>query len=308
MHFSGQRLSRQAAPRVLMLVAFALALLAAGTGTHLVTSYAAADSVTEDGCGAVVPHRSDGRPWSCTFADDFSGRTLDPDKWAVGATGETGNHYAVDCLVDDPRNVSVGDGVLRLSLRRLDKPVACPSPYGAFLTRWTAGMVTTSHRFAQRYGRVEIRAAFPAAKGPGMHGALWLYPQQETYGRWPASGEIDVAEHRTVEPDHAVPTLHYGRLGADARETNWNCRIGDASQFHTYVLEWTPSAITITYDGRTCLHSTAWAGPDGGPGGAPFDQPFFLLLSQGRGVGLNSPNGATPAVGTMQVDYVRVWQ
>ncbi len=308
MLFSGLKSLGTPVLRAVLAGVLLLLLLAAGTEPRLAAPAAQAYAGLAGRCGDAVPHRANGTPWRCTFADDFSGHELDHDRWTVGTTEGTGNHYGLDCLVDDPANVSVGGGVLRLSVRRLAEPMTCSSPFGNFSTRWTGGMVTTGRKFAQRYGRVEIRAAFPGASGPGMHGALWLYPQEQRYGRWPASGEIDVAEHRTLAPRYAVPTLHYGRLGADARETNWNCPIGDADAFHTYVLEWTPSAITITYDGRTCLHSTAWAGPAGGPGPRPFDQPFFLLLTQGRGAGVNSPDAATPSLGTMRVDHVRVWR
>ncbi len=262
-------------------------------------------------CGSTT-QKPDGSWWRCTFADDFSGTTLDTGKWTVTKTGSTAQHYNVDCLVDDSANVAVAGGTLRLSARRAPEPFTCDSPYGGFTTQWTGGMVTTGRKFAQAYGRYEIRAKFPDATVPGMHGALWLYPQEQTYGRWPASGEIDIAEHRTAMFDKAVPSLHYLRQQQDAWPTNWNCRVGDASAFHTYGLDWSPGSITITVDGQTCLQTTSWiAGNLLGdllPGSAPFDKPFFLLLTQGRGVGQNSPVSQTPGQGTMEVDYVRVWK
>jgi beta-glucanase (GH16 family) len=231
----------------------------------------------------------------------------------VTRTDQTGQHQNVDCLVDDPGNVAVADGTLRLTARRAGAPFTCDSPYGAFTTQWTGGMVTTGRKFAQAYGRYQIRAKFPDATVAGMHGALWLYPQEHSYGAWPASGEIDVAEHRTAMADKAVPTLHYLTptltATADAFVTNWNCQV-DASAFHTYGLDWAPGSITITVDGQTCLQKVSWLASNLlGPlsGDAPFDKPFFLLLTQGAGVGQNSPVSQTPSQGTMQVDYVRVW-
>jgi hypothetical protein len=41
---------------------------------------------------------------------------------------------------------------------------------------------------------------------------------------------------------------------------------------------------------------------------APFDQPFFLSLTQALGVGTNSPTASTPLPATTLVDYVRVWK
>jgi hypothetical protein len=42
---------------------------------------------------------------------------------------------------------------------------------------------------------------------------------------------------------------------------------------------------------------------------APFDQPFFIALTQALGVGTNSFNPATtPLPATTSIDYVRVWK
>jgi hypothetical protein len=42
---------------------------------------------------------------------------------------------------------------------------------------------------------------------------------------------------------------------------------------------------------------------------APFDQPFFILLTQALGVGTNQFDPATtPLPATTSVDYVRVWK
>jgi hypothetical protein len=42
---------------------------------------------------------------------------------------------------------------------------------------------------------------------------------------------------------------------------------------------------------------------------APFDQPFFLALTQALGIGGNAFNPATtPLPATTQIDYVRIWQ
>ena len=288
----------------------------ATTVTSTPTAAPATPSVTSDpvqdaaagACGSTTT-KADGSYWKCTFADDFSGTALDTTKWTVTRTDQTAQHQNVDCLVDSPDNVSVADGTLRLSARKADAPFTCASPRGAFTTQWTGGMVTTGRKFAQAYGRYEIRAKFPDATVAGMHGALWLYPQDLNYGAWPASGEIDIAEHRTAMADKAVPSLHYLSSGADAWVTNWNCTV-DASNFHTYGLLWAPGSITITVDGRPCLQKVSWLASNqlgALTGSAPFDKPFFLLLTQGAGVGGNSPVSQTPTQGTMQVDYVRVW-
>jgi beta-glucanase (GH16 family) len=77
--------------------------------------------------------------------------------------------------------------------------------------------------------------------------------------------------------------------------------------FHIYVLEWTTSTITVSYDGTVCM-TTSWhpAAPLAKP--APFDQPFAMILNQGLGIYGNTVDPAvTPLPSSMYVDYVRAW-
>ena len=43
-----------------------------------------------------------------------------------------------------------------------------------------------------------------------MWPALWLLPQDNKYGGWAASGEIDILEAKGQEPYQVLGTLHYG--------------------------------------------------------------------------------------------------
>ena len=202
--------------------------------------------------------------------------------------------------------MAVGANALSLTVRRLDEPMTCASPYGDFQTSYTGAMVTSWGKFAQTYGRVEIRARFPAVSVSGLQASLWMYPQVLTYGAWPASGEIDIAEWFSGWSDRVIPFLHYRGDSADPYRTNRNCLVAHTGAFHTYALEWTPTSITIRYDGNVCLRNVHWL-PDGLQMPAPFDRPFVVILAQGIGVNANAPTQATPFPATTQVDYVRVW-
>jgi hypothetical protein len=61
------------------------------------------------------------------------------------------------------------------------------------------------------------------------------------------------------------------------------------------------------YDGRVCLKST-WA--PGAPltAPAPFDRPFYVVITQAFGVGANAPTARTTRTATLAVDWVRVWR
>jgi beta-glucanase (GH16 family) len=258
-----------------------------------------------DPCGAPVP-RAGGGTWTCTFADDFGGTSVDPAKWVKLTTQASGFTNGGECYVDGPDNIAVADGTLRLTARQEPAPISCPGLPTGSTTSYTGASVTSVGRFAQAYGRFEIRARFPAAQDAGLHSALWLWPVNDTrYGAEPASGEVDIAEFYTSSPDRVIPYVHYANP-ADTTVTNNECMVDHPDRFHVYTLEWTPLALEISIDGRQCVVNN-WQ-PVGMAKPAPFDQPFFLNLTQAIGTGANGVTPGTELPGTTQVDYVRVWR
>lgn len=260
-------------------------------------------------CGATI-YKDAGTPWKCTFADEFSGRSLDSSKWMAQTTASNGFHTGVDCVVDSSNNIAVANGTVRLTVRKEKSPFTCKSPYGDFTTQYTAGGIMTWGRFAQTYGRFEFRVKFPDTKVAGVQTALWMYPTEHNYGAWPASGEIDVAEYYSVYPDRAIPYLHYNTdstIASGVSEvTNWGCTMDNPSAFHTYVAEWTVTGIKISFDGNVCTdHAWNPSAPLTAP--QPFDKPFAIIMSQVLGVGNNAPTDSTPLPATTEVDWVHVW-
>jgi beta-glucanase (GH16 family) len=257
---------------------------------------AAKPSATSSPCRG-NPLGVEGR-WKCTFDDEFDGTSLDTADWQPQLTANSG--YVTggpDCYVDNPDTISVSGGHLNLSALRV-APFPCTAGYDP---SYQAGMVSSSRLFSQTYGVFEVRAKVPAATFPGLQETLWLYPQDLTYGPWPASGEIDFAEFFSNDAGYDVPYVHYARSASDANATAFGCTI-DKRAFNTYAVEWTPKSITILTNGQVCLIDR----PSGGP--APFDQPFFISLTQALGIGANAPSSATPLPATTQVDWVRVWE
>jgi len=295
--------SRPARLRAYVALGAALVVAAALLSVQQGSAQAA---TTAPDCGPKI-NKTFFRAWKCTFADEFNGSTLDPSKWIAQQTATSNFTSGKDCFVDSPDNVSVADGMLNLTVRQEATPFVCTKPGGgSFSTDVTAGSVSTFNRFAQAYGRFEIRAAFPDIKVAGVHSAFWLWPTTITEA-WPGSGEIDVAEYYSRYPDRVIPFLHYAPTKYDANMTNNNCLVNNPSAFHTYTLEWSNTAIEIKFDGKTCLRNTAWS-PIGHRKPYPFNSPFMVALTQGLGsTGNEYVAGTTPLPGTMKVDYVRVW-
>jgi Glycosyl hydrolases family 16 len=262
-----------------------------------------------DACGARIPD-GEGGYWQCTLTEGFGGAGLDPSRWLAQRTDTSGyQNGPTACFVDDPDNISVSDGTLKLTARKEAEPFTCQSPFGDFETEYTSGMVSTWDRFSQAFGRFEIRAKISDAQVKGLQSALWLWPDDATrYGPWPASGEIDIAEMFSQYPDRAIPYIHYEQTEESGHVTNTSCLIADLDEFHTYAVEWTATGIRVLFDDQTCLvHLWNPESPLVSP--QPFDQPFLVVLTQALGIGTNEFDPATtPLPATTEVDYVRVWK
>src|SRR5690606_30179095 len=146
----------------------------------------------------------------------------------------------------------------------------------------------------------EFRAKFPFSQAPGLHSALWLNPEEFTYGRWPHSGEIDVAEWFSGNAGKVYPSAHYQGENP-LLSTGYHCNVPTANLFyHRYAVEWTPKEMRCLCDGRVCFtHSWTPDAPLSAPG--PFDRPFCRVLTQVFGGGWNAFTSATPRSGTMLV-------
>ncbi|WP_165873014.1 glycoside hydrolase family 16 protein [Nocardioides jejuensis] len=252
-----------------------------------------------DACGALIA-KTAGGTWSCTFVDNFAGTTLDASKWAVQDSSQTSFTMNGSCF--DGRGVSVSGGFLHLDVRKQSQ--TCTTLLGQRGTDYLGAGVSAWGKFAQTFGRFEVRMRFPAYAAPGLHGGFWMNPKDRSYGIWPGSGEIDVAEWYSRASDHVYPSLHYtGSIGL--LDTKWDCTVTDPTAFHRFAVEWGPNTIDFIYDRKLCF-SRSWTPLDLFPP-APFDRPFTLALVAASGSGGNAPTLQTPFPSRFDVDYVKAW-
>jgi beta-glucanase (GH16 family) len=283
--------------------------------TTATTTYSAARTVTvvsaakpkpptsSDACG-VQPAKADGSLWSCTFADDFSGSTLDRTKWMPQTKFTSGVQAAHACYLDDPSVISQSNGALNLTLRKVATPVSCSFGGTVQPSSYVSGSVMTYHLFSQQYGRFEARIKNTATTYPGLHEAFWLWPDDRvpSTALWPYAGEIDVAETYSSYPGLAIPFLHYAADAYGATpglNTAWSC-VAYRGVWNTYTLEWSASRLEIKVNGKTCLVNTS--------GDPAFQKPYIVALTQLMGDTGNVYDGRAPLPATMNVDYVRVWK
>jgi beta-glucanase (GH16 family) len=239
--------------------------------------------------------------WTCTFDDEFNGTSLNTGNWVPQVTASSGYaNGATACYVDDPNTISVSGGYLNLTALQV-APFTCGDGSNSFTTSYEAGMVSTSGLFDQTYGAFEVSAKLPPSVVEGLQETMWLYPQTLTYGAWPDSGEIDFAEFYSEYPGLDVPYIHYADSSTDPNVTSYDCLINQDA-FNTYGVDWTPTSITVMYNGEPCLVDYPSTGSE------PFDQPFFIALTQALGVGTNAfTPGVTQLPATTQIDWVRAW-
>lgn len=236
-----------------------------------------------------------------TFADEFSGKTIDPAHWRFDTSrnreGWYNNERQYYSPANTPANARVEKGALVIEARR-------ETPKGAD----SGGQAYTSARIVSTkgmgYGFYDIRAKLPC--GRGIWPALWMLPPD---GKWPDAGEIDILELVGYEPDLVHATLHTGAFNhAKGTQRGGSRKLAPCGQWHNYQLDWSRQAITIGVDGRGYMR-VANDRP-GGKAAWPFDRPFHLILNVAVGGDWGGKMGIDDSKfpQAMQVDYVRYWE
>ena len=263
---------------------------------------AAVAFVARDKCGPLITKQGGGT-WRCTFVDNFGRKRLDRTRWISQRTANTGFRTERTCYTDSPDNLALRDGTLVLTARK-GRWVNCRFRARWLRTRFTGGMIGTRGKFSQTYGRFEVRARFPGNERPGVHGGFWMYPVNHTYGDWPASGEIDVAEWWSYDRTLVLPSLHFNGRDPDV-DSGWDCRVDDVAGFHTYTAVWQPTVIRFFIDGEMCFSRT-WtpSSPQARP--QPFDHGFSMILNMG--VATNGLTWRTEFPAEFVVDYAKAWR
>ncbi|KAK1908238.1 hypothetical protein P3342_013558 [Pyrenophora teres f. teres] len=293
-------------------------------------------------------------PDQCLIMDDHFEK-IDPANWGYEIqTGNYGNGE-FDWTTDDPKNSFVdaeglhivptltteSTGITQeqlmngytLNITKTSGDGSCTSDdykscgvrsnatLGTIIPPVRSARMTTKGKKAIKYGRVEVVAK--TAKGDWLWPAIWMMPQDNVYGEWPRSGEIDIAEFRGNNytypegRDFVSSTLHWG---PDYKHDGYIHTHGQsffrrtdfASSWHTFGLEWTEKYLMMYLDGRlkqvmyykfndknnlwkkggfngvTTSNGTLIDDPWRlGGNNAPFDEKFYLILN----VAVGAQNG-----------------
>jgi hypothetical protein len=159
--------------------------------------------------------------WTLVYSQDFSGSGL-PAGWGTysGQPGGDPNGRW------DPANVVVSGGALHLMAT----------------SNSTGGVMFSGN--PQTYGMYLVRMKADYEPGLRISDIALLWPQKSV---WPP--EIDFFEDTGGARASYLATVHPGPDGDNSDQVHVSVA-SDATQWHTYGVQWTPSSITFTIDGH----------------------------------------------------------
>ena len=239
--------------------------------------------------------------YTLAWSDEFNGNTLDGTSWSAetgdGCPGVCGwGNNELQYYLAPPNNLFFQDGKMIIEAKS--------ESYGG--KNYTSSRIKTQSKKSFKYGRVDIRAILP--KGKGIWPAFWMLPQENVFGGWPRSGEIDIMELVGSEPSKAAATVHYGpgpgSIYINKSYTLSGSTFNDA--FHVFSMEWQQDIMKFYVD--NILYATINKA-DLGSNNYPFNESFYFLINMAVGGNLpGSPDATTIFPQWLIVDYIRMYQ
>jgi beta-glucanase (GH16 family) len=239
--------------------------------------------------------------YTLAWSDEFNTNSLNLSSWTFqngdGCPGLCGwGNNELEYYTDRPDNLFFQDGSLIIEAKK--------EYYSG--KNYTSSKILTSGKKSFTFGRIDIRAILP--KGQGIWPAFWMLPQNNVFGGWPRSGEIDMMELIGHEPNRVYATLHFGP-GPASTQIGRNYTLPSGlfnDQFHVFSVEWKQDQIKWYVDG--ILYSTVNKA-DLGANTYPFNEAFYLIFNLAvGGYWPGNPNAATYFPQWLIVDYVRLYQ
>ena len=149
--------------RLFMGLVLAGSLLAVTGPQQLAAGQPAGDALARtamapDACGPKTK-KPNGKPWRCTFADDFKGPQL--SKYWIQHPEKVPLSPGAACK--KRKNVKVWNGQLQLTVNRTKSTLGC---------QFHVGQVSTYHMFSQMYGRFQARIKARGTRRAGVAGGV----------------------------------------------------------------------------------------------------------------------------------------
>lgn len=206
---------------------------------------------------------------------DFTNETnLHESEWNI-AVGDKWANEELQHYVNDPKNLFFDNGLVIRATKENSV--------------YHSARINTKDKFSFQYGKIDIVAQVP--KGRGTWPALWMLSQENRYGHWPRSGEIDIMEHVGRNEDVVFLCLHTEAYNhRHSEQYYFETKIEEATtKFHTYSIEWDSESITYFVDDQLMVQYNKHDKPDTSHRGWPFDQEFYLIINLAIGGKFGGP-------------------
>ncbi|MEO7835234.1 MAG: family 16 glycosylhydrolase, partial [Ginsengibacter sp.] len=209
--------------------------------------------ITEDGTNLITDTTGYNTPlsypgYTLKWNDEFSGDKVDPNTWNFEAGNNNGwGNHELEYYTNSTKNVFVSNGNLIIEARR--------KALGGF--NYTSARMTTQNKKSFTFGRIDIRAKLPVAKG--MWPALWMLGSNISSVPWPACGEIDIMELIGTNPNTTYGTLHWGSSTQThaSKNAGYTLPSEDFSQkFHVFSIIWVKDSIKFLVDDHMFLSTS----------------------------------------------------
>jgi beta-glucanase (GH16 family) len=238
------------------------------------------------------------------WSDEFEGESIDTTKWVFerGAHG-WGNNEWQDYKPLDHGNATVSDGKLHITVKLEGE--------GQQVGDYTSARMNSTESFT--YGRMEVRAKIPDYEGEGIWPAIWMLGENIDEIGWPNSGEIDIMEYVSYNPDSVVFSIHSvannHRDGTQV-SSDFVSLPTIEEEFHNYGILWEEEVlhfyidevdnVVLSFERPEQYNQDNW----------PFDKPFYFLMNIAVGGDWGGLEGVDDSIfpATMDIEYVRVWQ
>lgn len=268
---------------------------------------------SRDPSGAVQTATSDlGASRSLVYAEEFNSAisySLDgrnpaadypaakPEYWGTGQFG--------GAIFPDPAEkfdtLKIVDGrYLRMATEPNPPGYTDPSRWGR---KHIGGLLGSARAggsgFAAQYGYFEARMLAPA--NPGTWPAFWMLPANNLVAYQRQVAEIDVVELYGNNPTIGCHAVHAYTNSNDKATVNCGRRFADArqaSQWHVYGADVTPTQVTFYIDGVKTVSIPQVAGGD---------QPMFFMVNATLGGGWPIKLDPVQNRSATYVDYIRVY-
>lgn len=256
------------------------------------------------------------KPYKLVFHDEFSGNSLDTEKWFTYYPYTSGQKdtcefcrtHGLEGQIYRDSNISLDSGFLKI------RAIRDTSTWYNATRYYSSGMIHSKTSF--KYGKFVIRCKLPL--GIGFWPAFWMW----------GSDEIDVFEYCSHDPSNQIMTLHKNCPNGNMQTSLEHQGINSSDGFHIYSVEWEPLYIYWKTDGQIVRKINRYSTIDGIEIECQTDISFGnyinnLFISnnymsiianlainplEGNFCKGTPPNSSTVLPQNFEIDYIRVYQ